>query len=167
MMGKLLLFTCFWTLLGLAPCSHAEEASRAGKTQEPIEITARQLEALQNERKSIFTGEVVAKQGDMTLYADRLVIFFQDQQNQVERMEATGNVKVTQLDRTATAESAIYRQREDTLVLVGHAAVTQGESRIAGDEITLFMAENRSLIKSSDSGRVKAVIMPETLKDRQ
>ena len=128
---------------------------------QPIEITAQQLEVLQQQRQSIFTGDVVAKQGDMTLYADKLMVFLHKDQDQIERLEALGGVKVLQLDRIATADKAVFHQVEEILVLIGNAEVTQGKNKISGDEITLYMKENRTLIKSSKQSRVKAVIVPE------
>ncbi|WP_321369919.1 lipopolysaccharide transport periplasmic protein LptA [uncultured Desulfuromusa sp.] len=134
---------------------------------QPIVVTAQQLEVLQQQRQSVFTGEVVAKQGDMTLYAEKLIIIFQQDQDQVERMDAVGGVRVIQLDRVATAEKAVFRQAEETLVLVGSAEVTQGNNTVTGDEITVFLKENRTVIKSSEKNRVKATIVPEKSQEQQ
>ncbi len=131
----------------------------------PIEVTAQQLEALQQLGQAIFTGEVVAKQGDITIYCDRMVVFTKAGQRQVDRLEAFGGVRVVQLDRIATAAKAIYRQQLGTLVLTGDAKIHQGANEVAGDEITLFLLENRSIVKSGDSGRVRAVIFPEQLRE--
>jgi len=134
---------------------------------QPIEITSQKLEVLQQQRQSIFTGDVVAKQGDMTLFAEKLIVFLHQDQNQVERLEAIGGVRVLQLDRIATAEKAIFYQLEEKLVLSGNAEVTQGKNEISGDEITLYLKENRTLITSSENNRVKAVIVPEKKQEKQ
>ncbi|HEY5674955.1 MAG TPA: lipopolysaccharide transport periplasmic protein LptA [Malonomonas sp.] len=133
----------------------------------PVEVTARNLEALKLQRQVIFTGEVVAKQGDITLYCDKLTVFSLPEADQVERMEAFGNVRVVQLDRTATAEQAIYRQQAGTLVLIGNAKVHQGQNQVAGDEITVYLQEDRSVVKSKETGRVRAVLFPEQKKGKQ
>lgn len=134
---------------------------------QPIEITSQKLEVLQQQRQSVFTGEVVAKQSEMTLYAEKLIVYFQKDQDQVERLEAIGAVRVTQLDRIATAEKAVFHQADETLVLIGNAEVTQGKNRVSGDEITIYLKENRTLIKSSEKGRVKATIVPEKKQEQQ
>lgn len=161
MFGKwflLLLLTVFYCCVPFV--SAAVELSALERDQ-PIEVTAQQLEVLQLQRQSIFTGEVVARQGDMTLYAEKLLVIFQQEHDEVERLEAIGGVRVVQLDRIATAEKAIFYQLEGRLVLNGNAEVTQGENKIAGDRITLYLKENRSLVESSESGRVRAIIVPE------
>lgn len=126
----------------------------------PIEVTAQQLEASQEQRQAIFSGEVVAKQGDITLYCDKLVIYSLPEQDQVDRLEAFGNVRVVQLDRTATADRAVYRQLQGTMVLTGNAQVHQGQNLLTGSEIIIYLQENRSVVKAGESGRVKAVMYP-------
>jgi lipopolysaccharide export system protein LptA len=127
----------------------------------PIEVTAEQLEADQNQRQATFIGGVVAKQGDITLYCEKLVVYSLPDQDQVDRLEAFDNVRVVQLDRTATADRAVYRQLQGTLVLYGNAKVHQGQNQVIGDEITVYLNENRSVVKSDGSGRVRAVLFPE------
>jgi lipopolysaccharide export system protein LptA len=132
----------------------------------PVEVTARNLEALKLQRQVIFTGEVVAQQGDITLYCDKLTVFSLPEEDQVDRMEAFGNVRVVQLDRIATADQAIYRQQVGTLVLIGDATVHQGQNQVTGDEITVYLQEDRSVVKSKDTGRVRAVLFPEKKKGK-
>ena len=133
----------------------------------PVEITARQMEASQQLRQAIFSGDVVVAQGDITLYCDQLTVFSLPEGDQVDRMEAVGNVRVVQLDRTAAADRAIYRQQAGTLELLGNASVHQEHNQVAGDEIMLFLQEDRSVVKSRESGRVRAVLFPQQKKDSQ
>lgn len=167
MMGRWLLLLLLGISCVCVSAAFAAEATPALDRNQPIEITSQQLEVLQQQRQSIFTGDVVAKQGDMTLIAEKLIVVFQEDQDQVERLEAIGAVRVLQLDRIATAEKAIFYQLEEKLILTGNAEVTQGKNKISGDEITLFVQENRTLIKSSEKQRVKAVIMPESKQENQ
>ena len=166
-MGRWLLLLLLGITCGCVSAAFADEATSERDRNQPIEITSQQLEVLQQQRQSIFTGDVVAKQGDMTLFADKLVVVFQKDQDQVERLEAVGGVRVLQLDRIAVAEKAVFHQLEERLVLSGNAEVTQGKNKISGDEITLFMQENRTLIKSSEKKRVRAVIIPEAKQENK
>lgn len=161
MMRTLLLFA---VLFFLPLCSFAAESTTAAvpeyDSNQPIEVTAKQLEVLQEQRQSIFTGDVVVVQGEMTMSAAKLTMFLQQKEDQLERLVAAGGVKVTYLDRVATSTKAIYYQVDEKLVLVGNAEVVQGQNKITGEEITLYLQDNRSVIKSSETGRVKAVIIP-------
>lgn len=163
MLRKLLIFgaLCFFPLNNIAASELPEFDSK-----QPIEITSQQLEVLQQQRQSIFSGDVVAKQGDMTLYSQQLTVFLQPDVDQFERLEATGGIRVVQLDRTATATKATYYQVGERLVLSGNANVVQGSNQISGEEITLYLQENRSVVKSSKNGRVKAIIIPEQVQEK-
>ncbi len=165
MINKLILLLV--TGLLFVPYTFAESERLPKPSNLPIEVTAKQLEAHRQQRQAVFSGEVVAKQGDMTLYCDRLVVYSLPDQDEVERLEAIGNVRVVQIDRTATAQRAIYYQLVGKLVLFGDAKVHQGPNLVSGEEITVFIREERSLVKSGDSGRVKAVLFPEKKQDKQ
>ena len=62
----------------------------AANSAQPINIEARQFEMLMAERKAVYTGDVHVTQGDYTINADELVVFF-DENNQITVMEATGS----------------------------------------------------------------------------
>ena len=119
-------------LLGLpfvATAYSAETDTLPQPADLPIEVTAQQLDADRMQRQAIFSGEVVARQGDMTLYSDKLVVYSLPEQDKVDRLEAMGNVRVIQLDRTATADRAVYRQQLGTLVLLAMLRSTRGKIR--------------------------------------
>jgi len=151
----LLLIIFTWTV-----SAGAVDFFAAADSDQPLEITSSRLEVFQNEQKSVFSGEVVARQEEMTLYTDQLTVIFDDQ-NDVSRVEAVGNVRIEEPLRNARGNHAVFDRVADTLILSGNAEVVQGENRISGDEITLFIGQNRSIVKSNDTGRVRAVILPE------
>ncbi len=128
----------------------------------PIEVTSQQMEADQQSGTVHFTGKVVGKRGEMTIYADKLSLFFVevDAVRKIERLEAEGSVRVVEGERVATAQKLQYFQATEKLVLLGDAEVHQGGNLIAGDEIVLFVREDRSLVKSGKDGRVRAVFLP-------
>lgn len=158
-MNRLALLLLFSILLSASGAVAAPERL-PDPSSLPIEVTAQQLDADQGQRRATFSGEVVAKQGDITLYCDKLVVYSLPDQEQVDRLEAFGHVRVIQLDRTATADRAVYRQLQGTLVLYGNAEVHQEQNTVAGEEITVYLRDNRSVVKGGDGGRVKAVLFP-------
>lgn len=156
-------FLALLLLIYSATLGFAEQTVPTIDTSLPVEIQSQQLEMLQQENKSIFSGDVIVTQGDMTLSADQLIVFFIED-NQIERLEANGKVRFSQLDRVATSEKAVYRQSEGILLLLGNARVQQGKNLVSGDEITFYVVENRSVVKGSSQKRVKAVIVQEEKK---
>lgn len=163
-MKRYSVFVFFMLLLTSVASASAEQSMPAIDTRQPLEIQSQQLEIFQQKKQSVFSGDVVAVQEDMTLTTDRLTVFFIDD-NTVDYLEAVGSVKFTQLDRTATADKAVYRQADEVLTLLGDARVQQGKNVVSGEEIVFFVRENRSVVKSSSKQRVKAVIVQEEKKE--
>ncbi len=160
-MKKWILAALFLLLATVPPSLYAADAPADYDASQPIEISAQQLEANREERRSIFRGDVVAVQGNMTLKADTLTVYFLKEENRIDRLIATGHVRVDQLDRIATADEAVYSRVDEVLTLKGNAQVEQGQNRVNGNEIVLYLNENRTLVTGSEQGRVKAVFSPE------
>lgn len=133
---------------------------------ESIEIVAQKMDADKKQKTALFSGNVVATRGEMTLYAEQLTLFFADQgdqnsQQQVERIEARGKVCVVDGGRIAKANELDYRQKVQEIVLRGNVSIQEGENLVTGDEIILDLRENQTQVKSSDGGRIRAIFQPE------
>ena len=51
------------------------------------------------------------------------------------------------------------------MVLTGNPVVKQGNDFVEGSTITLFLKEERSIVESSEGGKVRAVIFPKEKKE--
>src|SRR5215203_5291888 len=51
----------------------------------PIEVTSDSLEVLQEENRAVFTGHVVAIQGDVRLKADKMTVFYSQKKEPAKR----------------------------------------------------------------------------------
>jgi lipopolysaccharide export system protein LptA len=156
MIKRLLLFLMMALWVAPVWCAQQDIAPRG-----PIDITAARLDVDEQSGKAVFSGQVVVKQGDMTVYAEKIVVYRAGTSEQIEKIEASGGVRVVQLDRVGTAQTASFFQQEEKLVLSGDARIQQGANLVSGDEIILFLRDNRSLVKSGEDGRVRAVFFPE------
>jgi lipopolysaccharide export system protein LptA len=146
-----------WLIL-LATVSAALAAPAANR--EPLKIKSDTLHADNEKRTATFQGRVVARQGDMTLYADRLVITYAAAGHQVSKVEAFGNVRVLQENRQATGAHGVYDPKTAVIVLDGSPKVVQGEDVVTGKVITYFVNEKRSVVTGGPKQRVEAIIHP-------
>lgn len=126
----------------------------------PIDITSDTVEADQKQNKVTFKGNVVAKQEDVTLYANTLVMIYDPDTKKLKEIIAIGNVKVVQLDRRATGEKATFDQDKNKVVLDGDAVVREGTNVIRGERITFYVEEERSVVEPGKGGRVSTSITP-------
>jgi len=126
----------------------------------PIDIDADRLEADQKTNTITYKGNVVAKQEDVTLYANTLVIIYDPDTKKLKEIIATGNVKVVQLERRATGQKATFDQDKNKVVLDGNAVVREGTNVIRGERITFYVEEERSVVEPVKGGRVSTSITP-------
>jgi lipopolysaccharide export system protein LptA len=131
------------------------------RSNAPIVIDADKMEASRKDGLVVFTGNVVAKQDNSTQTADRMEVYLDDRGERVLRIVSTGNVKIVTEDcRTGTARRAEYYDDDQRLILIGDAKVWQEDNVVTGDEIEMFLAEDRSTVKGGTRGRVKSVFYP-------
>jgi lipopolysaccharide transport protein LptA len=149
----------------------------------PIKITSATLEVRDKEKMATFSGDVHVVQGDTTTRSQTLVVFYEedapantgtasgqaaDQQNQqIKRVEAKGNVIVMQKDQTATGESGIFDMKSNTVTLVGNVVVSQGANVVKGDTLTADMTTGVSRIAcgtAQEKCRVQSSFQPGAIK---
>lgn len=65
----------------------------------------------------------------------------------VSMIEAMGRVQIKQADGQATCRRAVYHGDEDKLVLTGNPVAWQKGARVTGKKITMYLAENRSVVE--------------------
>ena len=139
----------------------AAKAPRGADPNQPVNVDADKLESDQKQGLVIFTGNVIAQHNGSTQYADRMEVYLDSQSNRVLRTVSTGSVKIITRDcRTGTAQRAEYYDAEQRVVLIGDARVWQDENVVTGDRITIYLAEDRSVVESGAQGRVKGVFYP-------
>ena len=133
-----------------------------GSSAQPLRVTSQQLEADNKNMVITFTGNVVARQGDMTIHADAAKVFYEKKEegNEVREIVATGNVKILQEDRVATGEKAVFYNEEQKIVLTGQPRVWQGKDMVSGDKITVLLEEDKSLVESGPDRRVEVILYP-------
>jgi lipopolysaccharide export system protein LptA len=126
-----------------------------------VTVDADHLEAYQKEGLVVFTGNVVARQGGSVQYADRVEVYLDADGDRVTRTVSTGSVRVVTRDcRTGTAQRAEYYDADQRVVLIGNARVWQDDNVVTGERITIYLAEERSVVEAGKRDRVKAVFHP-------
>lgn len=126
--------------------------------KKPVTVTSDRMEAIQKENLVIFKGNVEAVE-DFILCSDELYIHY-DENKDVKDIEAVGNVRIYQDEKTSTSDRAIYNRIDRSIVLTGNPQVKQCTDTVKGDKITVYIDQDNALVESTKGGRVKAVITP-------
>ena len=130
------------------------------KFDKPVNINADSLEYDNSANRIIFNGNVVARQGDIVFFADKMDVLYTEG-GDLKKITATGNVKVTQGERIATGKKIIFHSQDQKIVVTGNPRVWQGDNVIQGKKITVFLKEDRSVVEGGPESRVNATIYPE------
>jgi lipopolysaccharide export system protein LptA len=135
----------------------------------PINIEADRMVSKEQSNTVVFTGNVDASQGKITIRTDEMTVHYVEKgspgkdkkkSSKVERLVCIGNVEVTQDDWLGTSERMDYYADERKVVLSGNAKAWQGKNMVSGKTITYYLDEKRSIVEQDQSkpGRVRAVI---------
>lgn len=147
--------------------------------KEPIHIRSRDLEFRYDDKRITYRGDVVVTQGETVLKSDTLIVTYEgpatekgaaqpkpdktssekgaaqpkpqdtSSQQQIKEIVAEGKVDITSGDRHATAKKAVFTQATRTVVLSGNALLQEGENRVAGEKVTVFLDEKRTVVEGS------------------
>ncbi len=114
----------------------------------PIEITSESLSADSNQRIAIFEGKVVARQAETTLTAEWLQVTY-DENGEVVKILARGDVRIKKGDRMVEAEEAEYLRREGKIILRGHPVAVSPNTRVEGTRMVYFIQNGRYTVENS------------------
>ncbi len=134
--------------------SPAEEAKKTKGEEEkkikgPIVITSQMLTADNKERTALFERSVVARTPDITLYADKMLVYYEKDTGNVTRIEAEGKVKVIKEQRIITSNEAIYYADSEQVIFTGEPRAVEGENVVTGTKMVYLMDEDRFLVEDS------------------
>ncbi|MGC2063069.1 MAG: LptA/OstA family protein [Thermodesulfovibrionales bacterium] len=124
------------------------ETSRAS-VKGPITVTSESLTADNKAHTALFETNVVARTPDMSMAADKMLIFYREDGGEVTKIEATGNVRLIKESRVITAQNAIYYADEDKVVFTGEPKAIDGDNVVTGTKMTYLIKEDRSRVENS------------------
>lgn len=158
--------------LGLSsPPSYAEpERGRApdwlgslefGGSRQPIQVAADVFEFDYKQRILRYRGRVEARQGELVVESDEMVLSLNDSESfALREVRARGHVRLQQGERSAKAEEAVFDQQKRVATLLGDVELRDGSNEIRGERVTIYLNENRTIIEGGPRERVRAVLYP-------
>ena len=155
----IVLFFVWFPVSALSAPAAVSSKDRSGM---PITVKSNEMNADNSAKTAVFSGKVVAKQGDVTIFSDKLVVSYADKGGDVEKIEAFGNVRIVQMKRTGFSDQAVYESATGRIVMTGAPRVVQGDDSISGKIITYYVNDEKSYVTNDGDpkARVEAVINP-------
>jgi lipopolysaccharide export system protein LptA len=149
-------------------------------SKEPISIDADKLDYFDKEQKAIYSGNVVAIQGDSKLTCSVLTIFLSKSEpppgeeagkagagdatpaaapaggvgaggSQVKHMDAAGPVTVVSKTQVATGDRGSFDKDQNKVWLFGHVTLTDGGNVTKGDKLTYDLTSGEAVVEVGKS----------------
>lgn len=122
----------------------------------PVEITSETLDVDQNAGTAEFNGNVFVVQGEMRLAGDKVFVIYDQENSNIDRVIATGNVVLISGPDAAEGDRADYTIDTGLVVMTGDVLLTQGPNALTSDK----MVANVVTGEATMTGRVKTIILP-------
>lgn len=132
----------------------------------PVEVTADRLDLARAEGTALFTGNVIAVQGDMRLTADWVLVEYQRNPDgtlgqDIDRMTARDNVLLVTPEEAAEGQEAVYTPATNQVLMTGDVLLTQGGNTVSGDRLVVDLETGIGEVQ----GRVRSVLQPDRARE--
>jgi lipopolysaccharide export system protein LptA len=122
-------------------------ALRNHDTDAPVSVAADRIEVQERADRAVFSGNVVAKQAELTMTASRVTLAYTNAGSiQIKRIDASGGVTVRSPSETARGSYAIYDLGSRLITMLGGVTLTRGESNVNGARLVIDLTTGRAVM---------------------
>lgn len=151
----------------------------SANSKEPIKIDADRLDVFDRDGRAVFTGNVVAVQGDSTIQCSIMTVFYEQNRAQqaagqtkqpssasgsndsaIKKIDCQGPVTVVSKTQTATGDNAVYDKVANKVVITGNVALADGANVMRGERIVYDLDSGVANVDPKAGERVRALITP-------
>ena len=138
----------------LAPVLAQTSALKGLDSGAPIDVDAARIEIQDTANQAVFSGDVVIRQGKLTLKADTVKVLYTREAGNpaMQRLDARGNVKLTTPTERATANTGIYDVDGRIITLTGNVELDRGGSTLQGQRLVLNLVTGQSSFDARGAG---------------
>lgn len=134
-------------IAGVAGAQQGVSALKGHDSRAPIDLSADRAEAQDRADRAIFAGNVVVRQGELTLRTARLTVAYASQNGiDINRIDASGGVTVVSPSETATGDFAVYDLDQGLITMVGNVRLERGGSFLSGGRLTIDLDSGRAVM---------------------
>ncbi|NBJ09295.1 organic solvent tolerance protein OstA [Microvirga sp. SYSU G3D207] len=149
-----------------------------GSSKEPIKIDANKLDVFDKEGRAVFTGDVVAVQGESTMKCTVMTVFYEQRDQSggpatpapaaaagaddsaIKKIDCKGPVTIVSRTQVATGENATFDRGSNKILLTGNATLSDGPNVTKGERVLYDINTGVANIETAPGGRVRALFVP-------
>jgi lipopolysaccharide export system protein LptA len=150
-------------------------------SKDPIKIDADKLDVLDKDSKAIFSGNVVAVQGETTVRCSVMTVFYTPRNSgpgakpaptvqpaaanekgdgNIRRIECKGPVTVVSKTQTATGNDAVFDRVANKVIMTGNVALSDGPNITRGEKLIYDTQTGIANVETNPGGRVQGFFVP-------
>jgi lipopolysaccharide export system protein LptA len=172
--GALLLSAPLWIAATSAQVSAGKERAvgfgNFGSSKEPIKIDADSLDVFDKEGRAVFTGNVVAVQGESTMNCTLMTVYYEQNRegggppaaagandSSIKKIDCKGPVTIVSKTQVATGNNASFDRTANKIFLTGNAVLSDGPNVTKGERVVYDLDTG---VANVEGGRVRALFVP-------
>lgn len=140
---------------GTQPIQRAQPTSalKGHNGNAPVDVSSERIEVQDRADRAVFSGNVVAKQDELTLTTDRLTIAYTNNGGvQIDRLDAAGGVTVRSPSETGRGDFGVYDLNRKIITLIGNVQLDRDGSQVKGNRLTIDLDSGRAVIDGGPPG---------------
>lgn len=120
---------------------------RGHDSNAPVNFAADRIEVQDRADRVVVSGNVHVTQGSLTLDSTRMTVAYRNTGGiEIDRIDATGNVRVARGNERARGDVAIYDLNNRLITMLGNVELTQGANRLTGGRLVMDLQSGRSTV---------------------
>ncbi|MBV9332333.1 MAG: lipopolysaccharide transport periplasmic protein LptA [Alphaproteobacteria bacterium] len=126
----------------------------------PIEVSANSFEADMNAKTGTYVGNVIVKQGDIRMRADRVRVNVIG--GKPDKIVATGSVVLDAPSGSAQGDTGVYDVRPRLVTLTGRVVLTKAKNVMRGSRLVVNLVTGQAQLGAGGTtgGRVQGLFSP-------
>jgi lipopolysaccharide export system protein LptA len=143
-----------------------------GSSKEPIKIDANKLDVFDKEGRAVFSGDVVAVQGESTMKCTIMTVFYEQRDQNggqatpaaqgtddsaIKQIDCKGPVTIVSRTQVATGDNATFNRGANKIMLTGNATLSDGPNVTKGERV---LYDINTGVANIEGGRVRALFVP-------
>jgi len=162
------------------PGSGAPFAGFGSNSREPIKVDSNTLEVFDKENKAVFSGDVVAVQGQTTMRCTVMNVLYAQAkaektgsapanpapatgaggQSSIREIICIGPVSIVSGTQSATSNRLVYEAEKDTVTLTGKVVIADCDNVQRGERVVYDVKTGKATMDAGANGRVQGVFTP-------
>jgi lipopolysaccharide export system protein LptA len=150
-------------------------AGFGGNSKEPIRVDANKLEVFDKENRGVYSGDVVAVQGQSTLRCATMTFYYTGggatkkagavpspagDGNSIRKIECAGPVSVVSGTMSATSKFMVYDAEAETVTFTGNVVIADCDNVQRGERAIYDVKTGRATVDAGGKGRVQGIFTP-------